>query len=309
MRSMKKARIELLLLFVFMLKCGDEPLDISITYPVNNTLVSGIVRIEAEASSNATAVFFHVDSVCIDSTRAAPFACSWNTFVFGDSSYHCIYAIVRDRDGETMCSDSVLVLIDNGNVIFADRFETYSPNSYPHAGWFQVWPGAGSDHTYVTDQVSCGGTQSFRLRGLGDWVRTDGVELNMSSGQYLTYELKVMIPSPDSTGALFGFFALIDPTMGMICNGVLFDYSDGMIYAHGAVEDSTGHVWLRDTWYSVRVTLDYADLNMDVWVDGGQIVFDLPAVPIWWSDTFAISTEHGAPGIVYYDDVKISLQE
>ncbi len=309
MTPMKKISIEALFLFVLMLRCGDEPLDVRITYPVNDTRVSGIIRIEAETSSNVTAVLFHVDSACIDSSRAAPFACSWNTFAFSDSSYPYLYAIARDRRGETMCSDSVLVLVDNGDVIFADLFETYPLNSYPHAAWFQIWPGAGNDHTYVTDLVSFGGAHSFRLRGLGDWVRTDGVELNLSNGQHLTYELNVMIPSPDSAGALFGFFSLIDPTTGMICNGVLFDYNDGLVYAHGAVEDSTGRVWLHDTWYSVRVALDYGDLDMDVWVDDEQIVFDLPAVPMWWSDTFAISTEYGAPGIVYYDDVKISQQE
>jgi hypothetical protein len=70
----------------------------------------------------------------------------------------------------------------------------------------------------------------------------------------------------------------------MIYNGVMFEYADGLIYVHGAVEDSTGQAWLYDTWYSVKVSLDYVGLLMNVWVDGVQVVFDLPAVPCEWAD-------------------------
>jgi hypothetical protein len=55
----------------------------------------------------------------------------------------------------------------------------------------------------------------------------------------------------------------------------------------------------------VKAVLNYDALLMDVWIDDQQIVFDLPAVPSGWTDTFALATEHGAGGIVYYDDVII----
>ncbi len=309
MTSIRNIAVTVVFSSLLILRCGKEALDITIVQPVNGTEVSGILKIETLTSSNTVSVVFYVDDACVDTSHAAPFICCWNTFPHADSSSHYLYAIAQDRWGDELCSDSVLVFVYNGDMIFADDFETYSPNSYPHAGWFEIWAGAGSNHTYVDDQISYSGTQSFRLRGLGDWVRTDGVELDITGLRQLTYEINVMIPSQDSTGALFGFFALINPTSGMICNGVLFEHSDGLIYAHGAIEDSTGHVWLRDTWYSVRVSLDYVGLSMSVWLDEEQIVFDLPAVPREWADTFAIATEYGAPGRVYYDDVCIFQHE
>jgi hypothetical protein len=301
----RQAAVIISLLSLLMLRCGEDPLEITVTSPVDGAQVSGILRIQTRTSSNAALVAFYVDDVCVDTCRAAPFVCCWNTFRHADSASHYLYAIAQDRDGHEVCSDSVRVFVFNADMIFADDFEPYFPDRYPYAGWFEIWAGAGSNHTYVNDEVAHGGVQSFRLRGLGDWPRTDGVEIDLSGIQQLTYELNVMIPSSDSTGSLFGFFALINPTTGMVCNGVLFERDDGLIYAHGAIEDSTGLVWLRDTWYSVRVSLDYAELSMNVWLNDEQIVTDLPAVPSWWTDTFAIATEHGAAGIVYYDDLKI----
>jgi hypothetical protein len=310
MTSMRNAVIAVVVSSLLVFQCSEETLNVTITQPADGAEVSGIVRVEAETSNNAIIVVFYVDEASIDTCRAAPFMCCWNTFAHPDSSSHHLYAIARDRKGDELCSDSVLVFVNNGDMIFADDFETYSPNSYPYTGgWFEIWAGAGSNHTYVNDQVSYSGAQSFRLRGLGDWPRTDGVELDLSGIQQLTYEINIMVPSQDSAGAVFGFFALIDPTSGMICNGVLFEHSDGLIYAHGAIEESTGHVWLRDTWYSVRVLLDYVGLSMSVWLGDEQIVFNLPAVPREWADTFAIATEYGAPGIVYYDDVKVFQHE
>ncbi len=287
------------------LQCGEDSLEVRITYPVEGSLTSGIVRVEASTSDNAVRVVFYVDDICIDTCTAAPFFCCWNTFLLADSTEHFLSATACDRKGNELCSDSVLVTVCNGDTLFADDFEPYLPGAYPDAGWFEIWAGAGSNHTYVDADVAHSGTQSFRLRGLGDWVRTDGVGLNLADIQHLTYELSLMIPSSYSAGALVGFFTLLNPTCGMIYNGVMFEYADGLIYVHGAVEDSTGQVWLYDTWYSVKVSLDYVGLLMNVWIDGVQVVFDLPAVPCEWADTFAIATEYGAPGIVHFDDVRI----
>ncbi len=297
------------LIALFVSSCGEGTLDISIIYPGSGSCVNGIVRIEAETSDNAVAVVFYVDDVCIDTSWAAPFICSWNTFASADSVFHYLYATVSDRKGNEVCSDSVLVVVYNGDVLFADDFESYSPNTYPYAGWFEIWAGAGSNETYVAEGDANTGTQSFRLRGLADWVRTDGVELSLGGVRNLVYEVSLKIPSPDSGGALFGFFVMIDPTCGAIYNGVLFEYSDGLIYTRGAVEDSTGYGWSYDTWYSVKVSLDYVGLRMNVWLNDEQVVFDLPAYPGEWADTFAVATEYGSPGIVYYDDIRIYMQE
>jgi hypothetical protein len=216
-----------------------------------------------------------------------------------------IYAIAEDRKGNEVVSDSVSVIVHNGNVIFADDFEPYQSGSYPEACWFEIWMGAGSIHTYVGNGSGFDGTRGFRLRGLNDWVRTDGVELLLSNVQELTYETSLMIPSGAPTGAVFGFFVLLNPQLGTIYNGIWFSHADSSVYARGIVEDSTGYIWRYDTWYSVRVTLDFMQLRMNAWLNDDQIVFDLPAVPLDWTDTFALATEHGKAGIVYFDDVNI----
>ncbi|MGB7055408.1 MAG: Ig-like domain-containing protein [bacterium] len=302
---MKVEKILALALLFALLTCGDEAFEVSINYPVDGALVSGILRILADASDNVASVSFCADDSCLGVARAAPFLHIWNTFILPDSSSHIIYAIAEDRKGNEVYSDSVSVMVYNGNVVFADDFESYLPNRYPDAGWFEIWMGAGSNHTYVDSSVANSGTQSLRLRGLTNWVRTDGVELVLSDVDHLTYETSLMIPSQEPTGALFGFFVLINPQVGTIYNGIWFSYTDSSVYARGIVEDSTGYIWRHDTWYSVKVTLDYTQLKMNTWLNDEQIVFDLPAVPLNWTDTFALATEYGNAGIVYYDDISI----
>jgi hypothetical protein len=293
------------LLSFILLRCGEETLDVTITYPVDGSLVAGIVRIEAEASDNARCVFFYMDDVCIDTCGVAPFMCCWNTFGHDDSSSHYLYAIARDIVGNEVCSDSVVAVVDNGDMIFADDYEPYPAHTYPHAAWYEIWIGAGSEHTYVDTGIASSGWQSFRLRGLASWVRTDGVELNLTDIERLTYELSVMIPSSDSTGALLGFFYSLNPQLGTIYNGIWFRSEDNYVYARGIVEDSTGFQWRYDTWHRVKVALDYVQLRMNVWFDDEQIVIDLPAVPREWTDTFALATEYGSAGTVYFDDLRV----
>jgi hypothetical protein len=292
-------------LVLALLNCGNEVIEVSIDHPVDGSVVSGVLRISADASDNVVKVTFYVNDSCLGEKRQVPFAYVWNTYTLSDSSNQLIYAVAEDRKGNEVISESVEVKVYNGNVVFADDFEAYESGFYPEACWFEIWMGAGSIHTYVEDGVGLGGSQGFRLRGLNSWVRTDGVVLMLDSVQALTYETSLMIPSTEPTGALLGFFVHINPQLGTIYNGIWFSYADSLLYARGVVEDSTGYTWQYDMWYSVRVTIDYAQLRMNAWLDDTQVVFDLPAVPIDWTDTFALATEHGKAGLVYYDDINI----
>lgn len=296
--------LRIILLFV-MLSCVDGPPEVSITYPLHASIVSGIVRISVETSDDVTEVSFYIDDSCTYIGHAAPFAHTWNTFCLPDSSSHVLYAIARDRKGNETYSAPVSVIVDNGNMIFADDFESYLIQTYPADAWFDIWPGTGSDSTYVEQGIAHGGAQSFRLCGNNELVRTDGVELMADDLHVLNYEVSVMIPAGDSTGALFGFFVLLNPSLGTIYNGIWFRGEDGLVYARGVAEDSTGFSWYNDVWYSVQVRLDYDQLSMDAWIDSEQVVFDLPAIPLAWTDTFAIATQYGAGGIVYYDDIRM----
>lgn len=300
---MKVARVLIGVFTLLMLRCGGEALEVSITWPQDGTLVSGIVLIEADASDNAAAVSFYIDDSLVHTAAGRPFIHLWNTFGLPDSARHLIHAVAEDQKGATAASDTVTVELDNGAVLFADGFEPYPAGSYPAAGWFEIWPGAGAAQTYVAGGVAHHGEQSFRLCGAPEPARTDGVELDLTDIERLNYELSIMIPSPDTTGAIFGFFYLLNPLLGTIYNGIWFRGEDNLIYARGIAEDSTGVTWSRDRWYTVRVELDYPGLSMDVWLDSEQIVFDLPATPREWADTFALATEHGTAGVVFYDDI------
>lgn len=302
---MKANTICLLFLMLVLLKCNDEQIWVSFVNPVDNSSVSGILRIEVEAGDDVKSVDFYIDDSCKYVSHAAPFCYIWNTFDLADSSSHVIYLVGEDRKGNEVFSDTVLVMVDNEDTVFADSFEPYFPGLYPDAGWFEIWLGLGNSHTYVTQDNANSGAQSFRLRGTADWVRTDGVELVLGDIAQLTYEVALMIPSEDATGGLFGFFVLVNPTLGTIYNGVWFSYEDGLVYARGLFEDSTGFAWQHDMWYKVRVSLDYVGLKMNVWLDDEQVVFDLLAAPLAVTDTFALATEYGNAGIVYYDDIKI----
>jgi hypothetical protein len=114
-----------------------------------------------------------------------------------------------------------------------------------------------------------------------------------------------MIPENSPAGALAGFFVKISPTLGTIYNGVLFDYSDSLVYVRGTDPQATNYIWHRNTWYNIRVNLDYDSLLMDVWINGQMIAEDISAASKSISDTFALSTEYGAGGAVYFDEIKI----
>ena len=302
---MKVVIISTEILLLALCACGDETLTVTINSPVNGSTVGGIIRISADASDNVVGVSFYIDDSCVCIGHAVPFMYVWNTFPITDGSQHMIYAIAEDRKGNEVCSDSVFVFVENGATVFADNFESYLPLTYPTAAWFEIWQGAGSNHTYVDNSAAHSGAHSFRLRGLTSWPRTDGVEVDLADVQSISYVISLMIPSSEGTGALFGFFVLLTPQMGTIYNGVWFNHGDNTIYARGIVEDSTGVTWEDDTWYDVEVSLDFIQMRMNVWVDNEQIVSDLPAYPCSGRDTLALATEYGSAGTVYFDDVAI----
>ena len=302
---MRVIRFFVVISMLLLLTCSDQPLQVNIEHPVDGTTVSGILRVTAGVSNNVVEVIFFVDDSCLHVAEDEPFTCLWNTYKSIEGSSHIICAIAEDRKGNQVYSDSIVVIVENGNTLFLDEFEAYLPLSYPEAAWFVIWQGAGNSHTFVDHGIGYGGSQGFRLRGLDSWVRTDAVELVMNDVHGLTYEVSLMIPSNEPTGALFGFFVLLNPQLGTIYNGIWFCHTDSSVYARGVLEDSTGYVWQHDTWYAARVTIDYDELTMNAWLNDEQIVFDLPAVPSVWTDTFALATEHGKAGLVYYDNIKI----
>jgi len=307
-RNMKRIILVGIISVLLWIGCTEEQSQIEITYPADGSVVSRIVNITVETVNDImiTRVEFYVNDSLEYTTLSSPFIYSWNTFALPDSSLHEIYAKGYYGNLSEDISDTIFVMVDNGPFIFADDFELYSTGEYPLiSGWYELRPGANSESTYVQSGISHNGDKSFKLSGSSSWPRTDGVELSLTGFHQLTYEFAVMIPSNSSTGALVGFFVQVSPTLGEIFNGVLFNYEDGLVHVRGVEPVGTGYVWKKNTWHLIKVVLDYDNLLMNVWLDNEQIATNIQAATRDTSNIFAVATERGASGIVYYDDIEI----
>ncbi|KPK73326.1 hypothetical protein AMJ87_02035 [candidate division WOR_3 bacterium SM23_60] len=305
---MRATRVYCVFLVIVWCVCSSGNLEVELTTPADGSLVGGRVAITADVSATYWTDSVHIfinDSLSF-SESSYPYVFSWDTYPLQDSSRHTMYAIAYSSDKDDAYSDTISVTIYNGATIFADDFEQYVAGDYPWLnGWYTIWDGAGDDYTYIEQGVAFGGSSSFKLRGLDDWPRTDGVDLYMVGVNKLTYECAVMIPDYSYTGALLGFYVELDPTLGTVVNGVLFDYADSTVHVRGTTNYSTGFTWQRGTWYLVRVELDYGNDSMDVWISDQQIASNLVAAPRDTSHTFALATEYGINGSVNYDELSI----
>lgn len=285
--------------------CGEKEPVIKITNPKDGETVQGIVEITAEVidGEDVWSIGFFIDDSLMAFCENEPYSYLWNTLPLPDSSLHRIYARASLKNGDYVSSETIVVIVYN-ILLFYDDFENYYANHYPSAYWFAIWPGI-SDSTFVDTNFSYEGNKSFRLCGSSQWVRTDGVELDLTKLNKLTYEYALMIPEESPAGALAGFFVKLNPTLGTIYNGVLFDFNDSLVYVRGADPQPTGYRWERGLWYDIKVSLDYDSLLMDVWINEQKIANDIPAAGKSISDTFAISTQYGSGGAIYFDFIQV----
>ncbi len=285
--------------------CGKKEPVIEIINPKDGETVGGIVEIRAEVTDGdeILSLGFFIDDSLFKFFEKEPYSYQWNTIPLPDSSIHTIYAKASLENGNYVYSDTISVMIYN-ILLFYDDFEYYSVYDYPTQYWFHIWPGIG-ESTYVDTQFSYEGFRSFRLCGSSQWVRTDGVELDLTKLNRLTYKYALMIPGHSPTGALAGFFVKLSPTLGTIYNGVLFDFNDSLVYVRGIDPQPTGYKWKRDLWYNVKVSINYDNLLMDVWINEQKIAENIPAAEKITSDTLAISTEYGAGGPVFFDKIQV----
>lgn len=294
-----------ILIIIILSGCKKQAPLIEITNPPDGAIVEGIVEITAQVTdgNDIWSIGFFIDDSLVKFFEYAPYSYLWNTIPLPDSSIHYIYAEASLKNGDYITSERISVMVYN-IFLFYDDFEYYCVDSYPSQYWFQIWPG-NTESTCVDTTFSYSGIKSFRLCGSSQWVRTDGIELNLKELNRLTYEYALMIPEQCSTGALAGFFVKINPTLGTIYNGVLFDFNDSMVYVRGVDPQATGYNWKRNLWYNIKVGINYDSLLMDVWINGQKIAENIPAMPKTISDTFALSTQYGAGGAAYFDKIQL----
>ena len=286
--------------------CG-KSIEVELLFPENGTAVNGVVTLFAEVHNTvATRTEFYIDDSLHCTVLIEPYECLWSTYGLEDNSIHEIFVIAYDRDVTIDTSAVAQVTVMNGSVLFADDFEMYMPFGYPYPVWHNIWHGM--DTAFVTDNAAHTGNQSFRLGGSSQYPRVDAVDLMLSDVQHLSYEYSVMV-SDSTTGTQTGFIVFINPDLGAVVNGVQFNFEDGYVHTRGVYDYNTGQPWVMETWYTVRVEIDYDSLFMAVWFDDSLIVTGLHAAPRDTSSTFILSTQFGGGGRVHYDDIYITAGE
>ena len=180
------------------------------------------------------------------------------------------------------------------------------PGSYPSAGgWYNLWSGISAA---VVSGIAHSGNQSFYLQGQPNWVRADGINLPLGDVNVLTYSAAVMVPTSSAAGARVGFFVRTSPNTSVDFNSV--DFSPGaQITATGLATQGTGIICQPNTWYQVKVQLDYTAGAMNVWVNGQEMIWNLPARGKLDSNIFFMGTDWlgsaSATMSAYFDDVVI----
>lgn len=184
----------------------------------------------------------------------------------------------------------------------SDGFETYADGSYPGDGWYNLWSGSSAA---VTSAAAFSGLQSFQLTGYTGWTRTDGLDIPLAGFSTLTYSVAVMVPSGQATGAAVGFFKRLSGNTSTDFNSVFLS-PGGQIRVNGSVGQDTGIICQADTWYDIVVEIDYGTQLLNVWVNGREVVWNLPARAKADSSTFFVGTtwsSNDGMTTAYFDNV------
>ncbi|MEO0068741.1 MAG: Ig-like domain-containing protein [candidate division WOR-3 bacterium] len=89
----------------------------NIISPLDSTIVSGIIKVQAEAfdSSGITAIDFYADGNLFATESSATASVDWDTRQLPEGSWHKLHCIATDRAGNKGTSDTVNVQIHTGS--------------------------------------------------------------------------------------------------------------------------------------------------------------------------------------------------
>ena len=123
---MKYSFLQNLLLLLLILNCENLNMDsprildetppvVHITYPANQSIVSGSVLITAYAFDNNKLenVKLYLDDAIIFQGDTEPYEVTWNTLMFQEEENYTISATAEDSSGNKTYSSSIEVQIDN----------------------------------------------------------------------------------------------------------------------------------------------------------------------------------------------------
>ena len=309
---MYHSKIAGIIFFAFIIGCfpriDREPPTVEIFNPANGETVSDSqnVWIIAEDDDQVARVELYVDDSLLLTMTEQPWDCHWVTYVYANNSTHRLLAMAYDRQENKGVSDTVTVTVINSWITplpINDGFEGYAGGDYPwDGGWKKIVPYGNAS---VVSGIAHSGTNSFMLTDYSDIPEADGFYLYLANVNTLVYECAIMIPSGTNNNGLVGFYRDADAIM---LNCVRFGPSDSLVVTKGLTESITGFVWHYDTWYMVKVQLNYTTNHMSVWIDN-QLISSITSAPRDTTNTFclALTRPPGSPDdcTAYFDDVKI----
>ncbi len=304
---MKNWIILLLMFCVMFVSCGKNIPEVEITGLDDGSEIYGLINIivDARDEERMSCVEFFMNDSLYHTSNDTHFVYCWNTLMLPDSSLYRIYAIAYDYDGNVGSSDTISVQVIRNKIPLPvdEDFETYSIGEYPTSGgWFAVEHGSGEADTYI----DLAGDQIFKLSGVSQSQRRDALNIIVDGVHRLTYEFSMMTPSNLPGGALVGFYVLIDEQSGGTYNAVNFYADNSQVIVIGEFGHySTSFTWSFDTWYAVKVDMDFDSLKMDVWIDSVQIVDDIECAGPDKTKMFLLRTNCVEDGVTYFDDIKI----
>jgi hypothetical protein len=248
--------------------------------------------------------------------------CSILEVFANEVSYAVERGAVDPAAGEDLIDEGTAIRVELGcpgtvpePIVLTDGFETYSAGSYPAgSGWYVEWSGESAS---VSADRSYAGAQSFRLSGYAGWVRTDAVVVDLSDAAALTYRVAVQCSSEAVGGAEIGFFVRTAPGESWMYNSWHFK-NDHTIRVKGTgpriggppepYEVDIGRTWAFDTWYLVEARIDYTTDLVSFWLGGELVAEDMVAAPKDASSIFALANHYGADGVIYFDDVTLTIE-
>jgi hypothetical protein len=191
-------------------------------------------------------------------------------------------------------------------LLFKDDFENITVGDYPDEnGWTNVYSGVNS---YVTDEIFCSGSKSFKLIGQPYWSRTEKVDI--PNVPKIKYEAKVYIPAPANSYPHVGLFNPSLSTWGYMFPTIRFDRLIWKVFAYGVpnVERLEIADWSPDQWYHVEVIADFSLKKMDIYLNGVLVREEEPLNNYSNYTSFHFATGgYNEPGnsVLFVDDVII----
>ena len=119
------------------------------------------------------------------------------------------------------------------------------------------------------------------------------------------------VPSDGSVGAKVGFFKYTSSNTSIDFNSVWISPEFGNLTVTGSAGlpwYDTGVKFQPDTWYDIKVHIDYTTGTMSAWINGALAVSGVPCEPKSSSSTFFVGTSwwsSGPTSTAYFDNVLI----